>query len=479
MARAYRPAHARSRPSRSNPQRAIIGLGAVLSVLCLVGAFAVLSVNRKFDLIPTLSADTRLDEAVDGEPKNYLVVGSDSREDLDAEADDAGAYFGGGETPEGKRADVIMIVRVDPNGERLDILSLPRDLWIPIAGTDGSQRINTAYSAGPQQLIDTIRNDFDIEIHHYAEVDFQGFKGIVDTVGGVPMYFDRAMRDTNSGLNITEPGCVTLDGTAALAFARSRHLQYMDDGVWQDDPTGDLGRISRQQVFMRRMFNQVASTVSLTDLGDLSSLADVAIDYVTIDRYLEITKAVNVAKQFGTFEGESIQTHTLPVEHAINIFRNRPAGDIDPSLISVQVSNGSGTPMQATNTADALDAVGFTTEILADAPDTWDRTTVRYAPGADVGAAMVARHLATGAELREDTGLDAGTIVLTTGTDFTNVVVNALAPDDPAVAPATTTSTSVEAAPDDDASPSTTAPPSTTTTIGVTPGQAPEGVVCE
>ena len=87
---------------------------------------------------------------------------------------------------------------------------------MPIADTGESQRINTAYSAddGPQRLIDTIQQDFGIPINHYIEVDFAGFKGVVDAIGGVPMYFDTPMRDDNSGLNVTEAGCTTLDGDA-------------------------------------------------------------------------------------------------------------------------------------------------------------------------------------------------------------------------------------------------------------------------
>ena len=99
-----------------------------------------------------------------------------------------------------------MIMRVDPTNDSVNLLSLPRDLWVPIADTGESQRINTAYSAddGPQRLIDTIQQDFGIPINHYLEVDFAGFKGVVDAIGGVPMYFDSPMRDDNSGLNITD-----------------------------------------------------------------------------------------------------------------------------------------------------------------------------------------------------------------------------------------------------------------------------------
>ena len=95
-----------------------------------------------------------------------------------------------------------MIMRVDPTTDTVDMVSLPRDLWVPIAGTGESQRINTAYSSddGRQRLIDTIQQDFGIPINHYIEVDFKGFQGVVDAIGGVPMYFDEPMRDDNSGL---------------------------------------------------------------------------------------------------------------------------------------------------------------------------------------------------------------------------------------------------------------------------------------
>ena len=495
-----------ARRRRSTGQRVVLGSGVAVAVLCLVAAGVIFGLARKFDLIPRLGADTQLDAAGDDEARNYLVVGSDSREGIDEDDPNAQSLIGGSESPDGKRADVIMIVRVDPAGERLDLLSLPRDLWVPIAGTGENQRINTAYAGGAQQLIDTIRDDFGIEINHYVEIDFKGFQGIVDTVGGVPMYFDRAMRDTSSGLYVDAPGCVTLDGEQALAFARARHLEYMDDGVWRSDPTGDLGRISRQQLFMRRMFDRVVSEVSFTDVGSLNSLLDVAIDYVTIDRNLELGRAMTVAQQFGTFEGESIVTHALPVEGyttaggasvlrydpiealpILNTFRDQPQLDLDPELVTVQVSNGSGAPMQATETGEGLEPIGFTVEIAADATETWDRTTVRFAPGAELAARSVARYVTGGADLVEDPTLAEGAVVLVTGLDFTTVATQPLAADDPSIVVVTTTTTVDDGSTDDgttdDGSGATTTttavPETTTTTVGVTPGEPPPGVECE
>src|SRR4029077_11443630 len=140
-------------------------------------------------------------------------------------------------------------------------VSFPRDLWVSIAGTGSNERINTAYSVndGPQRLIDTLRQDFGITINHYVELDFKSFKGIVDAVGGVPMSFQTPMRDRNSGLYVDTAGCTTLDGDQALAFARSRHLEYMDSKLkWVSDPSADLGRINRQQVFLQHVIDQAA-----------------------------------------------------------------------------------------------------------------------------------------------------------------------------------------------------------------------------
>ena len=84
------------------------------------------------------------------------------------------ATMGGDQGP--RRADSIVLVRVDPRQERATLLSLPRDLWVEIAGTGQKQRINTAYSRGQQVLADTIQSSLGIPVHHYVEVDFSGFQ---------------------------------------------------------------------------------------------------------------------------------------------------------------------------------------------------------------------------------------------------------------------------------------------------------------
>ena len=93
------------------------------------------------------------------------LVGALDAEQAPSLGTDATAFLG--EEPGGRRSDTIMVARVDAQNRTVDLVSFPRDLWVPIAGTGSSERINTAYGAsdGPQRLIDTIRQDFDIEIN--------------------------------------------------------------------------------------------------------------------------------------------------------------------------------------------------------------------------------------------------------------------------------------------------------------------------
>ena len=168
---------------RSLRQRVLLGGGLGLVAVILVAVVGVGYVWYRYNQIGR--EDLNLDEAVANEPQNYLIVGSDSRDGVDETDPDAKAFLGGNAEPGGKRSDTIMIARVDPSNNAVDVVSFPRDLWVAISGTGSNERINTAYSVedGPQRLIDTFRDDFGITINHYVEIDFKSFKGIVERGG--------------------------------------------------------------------------------------------------------------------------------------------------------------------------------------------------------------------------------------------------------------------------------------------------------
>lgn len=428
--------------------------------------------------------DLDLQGAAAGAPQNYLLVGSDTRAGISSSDPNAGAFLGpGAPDPGSARSDTMMILRIDPKQAKAQLLSLPRDLYVPIAGTDHSDRINAAFGQGRAVLTATIQQNFGITINHYVEVDFVGFQKIIDAIGGVPIYFQVPVKDSFTGLDVDAAGCRTLDGPTALNLARSRHLYYFEDGSWHYDGASDLSRISRQQVVIRRAIPKAMSK-GFRNPVTLNELVDTVVHNVTVDKNLGVRDLVRLANRFRHFDDEHLTTYSLPVERfftpngedvlkldeqqaqpTLDIFRG-----VDPTasarkLVSVKVLNGSGAAEQAANVAGALERVGFridgTGNSSAVGIDHAAHTQIRYSPTDLPAAQDLARFLSVEPELVPVDGSDTGMMELVTGDDFTTVRT------EPKPAPSTT---------------STTEPASTTTTTTTLPvwipGPPPEGKSC-
>jgi len=201
-----------------------------------------------------------------GSGTNYLIVGSDSRDNIDADAPNSDAFLG---TPvAGERADTIIVLRVGDGDASM--LSIPRDLWVTNAETGEVGRINATYANGPDALIRTVQG-LGIPVHHYLEIDFTSFAGLVDAVGGITIEVPHPATDHQSGLLIPEAGVVTLDGDQALAYVRSRSYMELIDGQWRTDPTGDLGRVERQRVFLTSLLSAVGGVRNPNTLRQVAS----------------------------------------------------------------------------------------------------------------------------------------------------------------------------------------------------------------
>ena len=238
--------------------------------------------------------------------ENYLLVGSDTREGVDPNSPDF-QVIGDGAGVGGRRSDTIMVLRQEHNGGAA-LLSLPRDLWVEIAGTGKSQRINTAYNEGPKRLAATVSQSLGIPVHHYVEVDFVGFKNIVDRLGGVAVCVPAAARDSHSGLQI-DAGCSVLGGVQALAFARSRYYQEWNGEKWVTDPRSDLGRIERQQQFLRAAISGALHQLQSSPFGAGDTIQAI-VDSLRIDAGLDPIKAGEALRNA---VGQGLRSYALPV----------------------------------------------------------------------------------------------------------------------------------------------------------------------
>lgn len=234
---------------------------------------------------------------------NYLVVGTDSRAGISADAPDAGAFLG--DTVSGSRTDTIMVLRV--SGDSSALLSIPRDLWVRNPATGEMGRINSVFASGPAALIQAVQG-LGIPVQHYLEINFVSFAGLVDAVGGITVDFANPARDTHSGLDVPNAGRVTLDGAQALAYVRSRYYEELVEGSWRVDPTADLGRVGRQRAFLAGLVGQITGSRNPFEVARVSSAMG---EGMRIDQDLTYFDALGLAWRMRN--GFDPTSATLPV----------------------------------------------------------------------------------------------------------------------------------------------------------------------
>ena len=295
-----------AKKKRGFAKKALISLLLIATVLVFATIGYVWWTESRIDRIASTELESLATIAPgSGEPVNFLVIATDDRSNLPDDWD-LGAF---GEFT-GRRTDVMMLAHMVP-GERIQLLSLPRDLMVDIPG-EGTNRLNATYVVGgPDLLVQTVQQETGIPVHHFIEIDFGGFGRVVDSLGGVTIDFPLAARDNKSGLNV-EAGTQTLDGEMAVAYARSRQYEVYENGSWTDTGGGDIARTQRQQDIMVQLFDQVASPSSAFNLPKfLPTFAD----NITADEGLSLGLMTDLARAALGLSSANIDRITLPVKN--------------------------------------------------------------------------------------------------------------------------------------------------------------------
>ncbi len=241
-----------------------------------------------------------------GQPFTVLILGTDSRTGTTAYGSNADACG---------CSDTIILARVNPQTDKVSLLSIPRDSRVNVTGYDKLAKINSAFGKGPDNTVATIEQSLNIDINHWVVLDLAGFKSIVDAIGGIKMDFPMPVKDNNAGLYITKTGCQKVDGTTALAISRSRELKYLDPktGNYVFDPTYEYGRARREQILMKII---AAHTVkkSLSNPFTANSVINtfVSNNRLAIDNQVTSNELVNLVGDFAGFDASTMQSFTLP-----------------------------------------------------------------------------------------------------------------------------------------------------------------------
>jgi len=243
---------------------------------------------------------------------NYLVVGSDTREGLTA-AELKLLRVGSVKSAAGARSDTMMLVHISKSRDNAVIISLPRDSLVTIpahTSQDGKSQVaemqgklNSAFAwGGAPLLIQTLEAKMNLRIDHYVEVNFAGFKNVVDALGGIQVCTKKDINDPKSHL-VLSAGIHTLDGIESLKYVRTRDF----DGM------GDLGRMQRQQQFVSAIFRKATSSGTLLNPFKVKNLISATFKTVKTDETLNQGDIVTLAKQIRNLTPGKMRTMTVPL----------------------------------------------------------------------------------------------------------------------------------------------------------------------
>ncbi len=415
--------------------------------------------------------------------ENFLLVGSDTRAFAGGQAFQAPP--GSADFVAGARSDTVILLHLPIGGAKPTVVSFPRDTYVHIpAFTDRKGKTTAAHPAklneafsigGPALLTQLIEQLTGLRLDHYVQVDFGGFRSIVDAVGGLSLCVGTSRHDHDSQDSLTAGTHPDVTGAQALAFVRDRK------GL----PGGDLDRIKDQQYFLAQLLHKVLSAGTLADPARLTGLLSAVVADVTVDQGFGLSQMTTLGSRLRHLDPAHVTFATLPVlsSAAVRVVHGlrvdvvlldpartaqlfaglhdgtghpapgAAAGQpltVPPAAISLEVRNGTSTTGLAGRVARSLRRHGYTVTATGSVPAV-DQTTVRYRPDMLAAARTVAAAL-PGAQLQADPTLPVGVQLV-------------LGPGAPAVLP-------VHLGPSATPTPSASAPPAPASPV---PAAAPAG----
>ncbi|MFD9302317.1 LCP family protein [Streptomyces sp. NPDC060048] len=310
------PPRSRKAPRRSSRKKRVFRVVSLvlLALLLIAGgagwwAYSHLNGNiDSVDLDQAIGVDNRPAKVVAG-AQNILVLGSDSRAGANGELDHGDVS--------GARSDTAMLVHVPEGRKKATAVSIPRDTLVTrpeckdgdgkTVKTANRVMFNSVYSiAGPACVVKTVEQMSGIRVDHFVEVDFAGFKGLVDALGGVSVTLEKPINGGSGGLKL-DAGTHRLDGTDSLKFVRTRH-GYGDGS--------DLGRIGLQQKFMMAMLSEIKRQDTFGNPTRLYKLADAGTKSLTTDSELGSLKGLSdFAQSMKGVDPDTMETIMMPVAY--------------------------------------------------------------------------------------------------------------------------------------------------------------------
>ena len=304
-AESYAARRKKKRRSRVLRTILVIFLVAFVGVGAAAAAYIV-RINNSFQEDVTDEIRAQLTEPVEMQDPFYmLLLGVDKSQGRAEDWGDSTANF---------RSDTIILTRIDAPAQKVTLVSIPRDTLVDM-GANGDRKINDAYAlGGGAYMMEVVEKFAGVDITAYAEVDFEQFTSIVDTIGGIEVTLPVAVRDSYANIDLPE-GTQTLNGEQALGLCRARH-------AYDEYGGGDFYRAANQRMVIGAIIKKVLTLDPVSMVNAVSSMAESVTVYP-----LTVTDIVSLATQFQNFDVDtgfySGQTPTIS-EYVNNVWYEMP-----------------------------------------------------------------------------------------------------------------------------------------------------------
>jgi LCP family protein required for cell wall assembly len=407
-------------------------LTAMAVAIGLVGYGLYLKLNRNLTVTDVGGLTNRSEYGV----QNILILGSQTRN---------GQGKGFGYDPDTNLSDNLLLVHLNATHTRAIVVSIPRDTMVyepACKSASGNGTVPPQQQAivdgamnlgGPTCAVATVEHLTQIQMDHFVEFDFNSFRTMVDTLGGVEVCLAQPVNDPYSNLHLSA-GRHLVTGNQALAFVRTRH--GVGDG-------SDLGRIELQQEFFSSLIQKLESNGTLDNPVKLYDIANTATQSLTVDPGLgSVSKLLSLAETVRNLHAKDVTFVTMPTildpANTNRLLPEEPADDMiwqmlltdtpwhgalpstPASSVDVDVLNGTGSTGLAAQTAASLKLLGFHIAGIGNAPST-ATTTVSYPGPAQASGAYTLMGALQQAPDNVQDGV-SGPVTLTLGSDFTGVV---------------------------------------------------------
>ena len=343
----------RRRPKKNNNFNKLF----ILVMIAIIGVFAYINWQINTDFAAqnnTTNTISPLDLNINFSPRrqNILLMG------IDVASNESNPF-------KGNRSDTMLLISIAPYGKNINVISIPRDSKVYIAGKNKADKINHAFAFGGAKLaVKTVEETFGVKINNYLVISNAGVIKMIDTLGGLPIYIEKNMKydDYSGNLHINlKQGEHILTGKQTEGYLRFRH-----------DSFGDIGRIRRQQWFFNALIARLKDPTVIVKLPELLKIMP---EYIQTDlSAYDMAKYLGMAKNIDT---STIQIATIPgapstkgvisywiidpikTQDLIDkmVYRNKT--DIDPKDISVGILYANSKTDTANQLKQELEAKGM------------------------------------------------------------------------------------------------------------------------